>query len=239
VGFASVEKVDRNQMVQEQLAERGIADPRVLDAFRAIPREAFVPDELAPYAYADAPLPIGGGQTISQPYVVALMLEALALTGHERVLEIGTGSGYSAALLGRLAQEVFTVERLAPLAHTAEAHLERAGARNVHVRVGDGTLGWPEHAPYDGVVVAAGAPELPRALVDQLAPNGRLVIPVGANDSQVLVRATRDQSGRVHSKRMAWVRFVPLIGAGGWPENHDDDIDPLIPHSAFDQGRTP
>ncbi|HXI55875.1 MAG TPA: protein-L-isoaspartate(D-aspartate) O-methyltransferase [Polyangia bacterium] len=209
----------RVEMVQRQLVGRGISDPRVLEAFRTVPREAFLPPALAEFAYRDAPLPIGDGQTISQPYIVAVTLEALGLRGHERVLEIGGGSGYAAALLGRLAKEVFTVERIAALATQARDRLKNLGYANVAVQLGDGTLGWPQHAPYDAIAVAAGGPDIPRALQDQLAPGGRLVIPVGRDESsQVLVRVTRDESGLLRRENLADVRFVPLIGAQGWPE---------------------
>jgi protein-L-isoaspartate(D-aspartate) O-methyltransferase len=205
-------------MVERQLAGRGIGDSRVLDAFRAVAREAFLPEDLAEFAYEDTPLPIREGQTISQPYIVALTAEALGLRGNERVLEIGTGSGYAAAILGRLAKEVFTVERLAPLADEARERLARLRFDNVHVLCGDGTLGWPEHAPYDAIAVAAGGPAIPNALLQQLAPRGRLVIPVGPDESsQVLMRVTRD-GDRFHHEQLTQVRFVPLIGEQGWPE---------------------
>ncbi len=210
---------ERARMVQLQLARRGISDARVLEAFREVPREAFLPENLVEFAYEDAPLPIAGGQTISQPYIVALTVEALGLRGPERVLEIGTGSGYAAAVLGRLAQEVYTVERLEPLAEEARARLARLGYDNIHVMCGDGTLGWPEHAPFDAIAVAAGGPEVPRALMAQLAPGGRLVIPVGPDESsQVLVRVIREDETRFRQEPITEVRFVPLIGEQGWPE---------------------
>jgi protein-L-isoaspartate(D-aspartate) O-methyltransferase len=206
-------------MVEQQLAGRGISDPRVLDAFRAVPREAFLKPEMAEFAYRDTPLPIAAGQTISQPYIVAVTTEALGLTGAERVLEVGTGSGYAAAILSRLAREVFTVERLEPLADEARERLARLGYRNVHVLCGDGTLGWAEHAPYDAIAVAAGGPEVPKALLSQLAPNGRLVIPVGPDESsQSLVRVVREGDQRFRREPIMSVRFVPLIGEQGWPE---------------------
>jgi protein-L-isoaspartate(D-aspartate) O-methyltransferase len=209
----------RQDMVDRQLARRGIANPRVLEAFRHVPREAFVPEDMVEFAYEDTPLPIGDGQTISQPYIVALTAEALELRGTERVLEIGTGSGYAAAILGGIAREVFTVERLEPLAEEARSRLLRLGYRNVQVLHGDGTLGWPEHAPYDAIAVAAGGPEIPKTLLAQLAPNGRLVIPVGSDPgSQVLVRVTRAPDGSFRREDLGDVRFVPLIGEEGWPE---------------------
>lgn len=210
---------ERDHMVEQHLAARGIDDPRVLEAFRTVPREEFVPEDLVRYAYSDRPLPIGGGQTISQPYIVALTVAALELRGDERVLEIGAGSGYAAAVLGRLAREVYTVERLAPLAEQARERLQRLGFHNVHVACGDGTLGWPEHAPYDAIAVAAGGPDVPRALLEQLAPGGRLVMPVGSEESsQVLVRVLREPGGGFRREPLGEVRFVPLIGEQGWPE---------------------
>jgi protein-L-isoaspartate(D-aspartate) O-methyltransferase len=209
----------RTRMVDAHLAQRGIASPPTLEAFRSVPREAFVPDELAEFAYDDAPLPIGESQTISQPYIVAVTIEALELRGGERVLEIGTGSGYAAAVLSRIAQDVYTVERLTSLATTARERLERLGYANVHVHCGDGTLGWSEHAPYDAIAVAAGGPKVPEALRSQLAIGGRLVIPVGPDESsQTLVRVTRDSETEFREENIADVRFVPLIGEQGWGE---------------------
>jgi protein-L-isoaspartate(D-aspartate) O-methyltransferase len=209
----------KDRMVDLQLARRGISDPRVLEAFRSVPREAFVPESLGEFAYEDSPLPIAGGQTISQPYIVAFTLEALDLHGGERVLEVGTGSGYAAAVASRLAAEVYTVERLEALAEEASERLARLGYDNVHVRTGDGTLGWPEHAPYDAIAVAAGGPEIPKALLAQLALGGRLVMPVGPDESaQVLMRVTRESDDVFREEPLKEVRFVPLIGEQGWPE---------------------
>jgi protein-L-isoaspartate(D-aspartate) O-methyltransferase len=208
---------DRERMVELQLAGRGIADRQVLEAFRSVQREEFVPEELAEFAYEDSPLPIAGGQTISQPYIVAVTVDALELRGGERVLEIGTGSGYAAAVLSRIADQVYTVERLASLAETARARLAKLGYQNVHVRCGDGTLGWAEHAPYDAIAVAAGGPDVPKALLEQLAPGGRLVVPVGPQETQELVRVTREDE-RFVRESLGAVRFVPLIGADAWPE---------------------
>jgi protein-L-isoaspartate(D-aspartate) O-methyltransferase len=207
----------REAMVAEQIAGRGIRDPAVLAAFRAVPREAFVAPELAELAYDDAPLPIDEGQTISQPYVVALMIEAARLAPGDRALEIGTGSGYSAALLSHIVSAVYTVERSAWLAELAGARLARLGYRNVHVRQGDGTLGWPEQAPYDAILVAAGSPRVPPALLEQLAVRGRLLIPVGPGPgAQELLRITREGPSALQQEALGEVRFVPLIGAAGW-----------------------
>jgi protein-L-isoaspartate(D-aspartate) O-methyltransferase len=209
----------RTCMVDLQLARRDITDERVLAAFRAVPREEFVPAELLEFAYEDTPLPIGSGQTLSQPYIVALSVQALGLKGEERVLEIGTGSGYAAAVLGQVAREVFTVERIEALADGARERLTRLGAHNVHILHGDGTLGWPEHAPYDAIVVAAGGPEVPEALLAQLGPGGRLVMPVGPGEhAQVLTRVSRADDTGFRTEALSEVRFVPLIGEQGWPE---------------------
>jgi protein-L-isoaspartate(D-aspartate) O-methyltransferase len=206
-------------MIEEHLEARGITQRRLLDAFRRVPREAFVADELAQFAYDDTPLPIGEEQTISQPYIVAVSIEALELLqGTERVLDIGTGSGYAAAVLAELAGEVFSVERLAPLANAARDRLARLGYRNVHVIEGDGSLGLSEQAPFDAIVVAAGAPHVPPALREQLAPGGRLVIPVCiGNGRQVLCRITRD-GATYREEQLTGVRFVPLVGEQGYPE---------------------
>jgi protein-L-isoaspartate(D-aspartate) O-methyltransferase len=209
----------REHMVRAQIAARGIRDSRVLEAMRTVPREAFLPPELAEFAYEDHPLPIAEGQTISQPYIVALMTAALLLDPSDRVLEIGTGSGYAAAILGRVARDVYTIERHGELAEAAAARLRALGATNVHVRHGDGTRGWSEHAPYDAIVVTAGGPRVPEALLAQLAVGGRLVIPVGEDrELQRLVRVTREADGSLHEEDLGDVRFVPLIGAEGWAE---------------------
>jgi protein-L-isoaspartate(D-aspartate) O-methyltransferase len=186
---------------------------------RRVPREAFVPETLQEFAYQDTPLPIEHQQTISQPYIVALMIEALDLQSGARVLEVGTGSGYAAAVLAELAAEVYTIERYSELADLARERLRRAGYGNVQVMHGDGTRGWAEHAPYDAIVVAAGGPDAPRSLLDQLAPGGRLVIPVGPTQhTQELIRITRKRDGGYHSERLTQVRFVPLVGEEGWNE---------------------
>jgi protein-L-isoaspartate(D-aspartate) O-methyltransferase len=209
----------REQMVRRHIAARGIHDPRILEAMRTVRREAFLPAELAEFAYEDAPLPIAEGQTISQPYIVALMTAALELRPDDRVLEVGTGSGYAAAILGRMAREVYTIERHGELADAAAARLRDLGFHNVHVLQGDGTLGWTAQAPYDAIVVTAGGPNIPDALVDQLAAGGRLVIPIGEDRSlQRLVRLTREPDGRLRREDLGDVRFVPLIGAQGWDD---------------------
>jgi protein-L-isoaspartate(D-aspartate) O-methyltransferase len=205
-------------MVSDQLRRRDIVDPQVLAAFGTVAREDFVPEELGPHAYDDAPLPIGAGQTISQPYVVAMTAQALQLTGRERVLEIGTGSGYAAAILGSLAREVETVERIAELAAAAAERLARLGFVNVHVHHADGSRGWPPRAPYEAIAVAAGAPRPPRSLLDQLTIGGRLVLPHGDVDHQRLVRITRRDAIQFDQEDLGEVRFVPLLGDEGWPE---------------------
>lgn len=213
----------RQEMVDQQLAGRGLHDPNLLRAFRTVPREHFVPTELREFAYDDTPLPIGEGQTISQPYIVAVTLHALQLQPHHRVLEIGTGSGYAAAVLSRMVKEVYTVERIRALADRAAERMTSLGYNNVHVLCGDGTLGWERHAPYDAIAVAAGGPETPRALLAQLAQGGRLVIPVGREkSSQVLTRVTRKDEVRFEEEPIAPVRFVPLIGEQGWKNNAEN-----------------
>ncbi len=209
----------RSRMVELQLAGRGISDPRVLDAFQAVPREAFIPPGLAEFAYEDAPLPIGEDQTISQPYIVAVTIEALRLKATSACSRSAPAPATPPPCSSRIAKEVFTVERRESLANEARERLARLGYRNVHVLHGDGTLGWPEHAPYDAIAVAAGGPEVPKALLDQLAPGGRLVIPVGPDESsQVLTRVTRVGADEFREEPLIEVRFVPLIGEQGWPE---------------------
>ena len=210
-------------MVEVHLIRRGIKDPRVLAALAHIPREDFVADDLAECAYDDAPLPTGEGQTISQPYIVAFTAEALCLDGTERVLEVGTGSGYAAAVLGRLGHEVFTIERMQGLAESARQRLAGLGHLNVHVFCGDGSLGLPEHAPYDAISVAAGGPRPPPALLAQLAIGGRLLMPTGPIRGQTLVRITRTGAETYREEPLVKVRFVPLIGAEGFPASDDSD----------------
>ncbi|UFS69059.1 protein-L-isoaspartate(D-aspartate) O-methyltransferase [Geomonas sp. RF6] len=204
-------------MIVQHLVARGIRDEAVLRAMREVPREAFVAEGMEAFAYEDSPLPIQEGQTISQPYIVAFMTEALELSPSDRVLEIGTGSGYAAAILSRVVGEVHTVERIGFLAQQAAVRLREHHFDNVIVHEGDGTLGWPEAAPYDAVVVTAGAPEVPESLMRQLALNGRLVIPVGdAQHYQTLVRVRRETETRFLREELCAVRFVPLIGREGW-----------------------
>lgn len=213
------ERRRRMEMVERDIAGRGVRDARVLAAMRDLPREAFVPASRRDQAYDDRPLPIGARQTISQPYIVALMCEALQLTGDERVLEIGTGSGYAAAVLSRLAAQVDTVERIPELAERAARQLAEFKLNNVRVHSGDGTLGWSDAAPYDAIVVTAAGPDVPQALLAQLAPGGRLVMPVGASrGSQHLVRVTREGQDDYRSESLCEVAFVPLMGEQGWPE---------------------
>jgi protein-L-isoaspartate(D-aspartate) O-methyltransferase len=210
-------QAQRHAMVDRQIAAMGVVNPAVLAAMRKVPRHEFVPDWLKDAAYADGPLPIGEGQTISQPYIVAYMTEALRLHGGEHVLEIGTGSGYAAAVLAEIAGDVVTVERLAELAAGARATLDRLGYGNIEVVVGDGTLGWPPAAPYDAIVVAAGGPSVPQALRQQLREGGRLVMPVGQDSyGQTLIRITRGTGSEDQEEWLAPVSFVRLIGAQGW-----------------------
>jgi protein-L-isoaspartate(D-aspartate) O-methyltransferase len=207
----------RRAMVQAQLRGRDIVDERVLRAMEAVPRELFVPERERARAYDDAALPIAEGQTISQPYMVARICEALTLRGDERVLDVGTGSGYQAAVLAELAADVYTIERIPELASRARERLAAAGYERVHVHVGDGTLGLPEHAPFDAIAVAAAAPALPETLYEQLKPRGRLVVPVGDARGQRLEVVVRSPEGPalVHSVPC---RFVPLVGAEGFGE---------------------
>ena len=208
---------DREIMLSRDLEGRGIADPKVLEAMRAVPREEFVPAELKDQAYRDYPLPIDEGQTISQPYIVAYMAECLELSSADRVLEIGTGSGYSAAVLSRIAAQVFSVERFASLAQSAGERLRRLGYDNIRIHVGDGTLGWLEHAPYDAIIVTAGAPKVPKPLLEQLAGGGRLLLPVGPDRlGQTLIRVRRVDVNEYREERLLAVQFVPLVGAEGW-----------------------
>jgi protein-L-isoaspartate(D-aspartate) O-methyltransferase len=210
----------RDRMVEAQLAGRGVRDPHVLDAMRLVPREAFVEPNLKEFAYEDGPLPIGEGQTISQPYVVALMIEAAEVKPGDRVLEVGAGSGYAAAVMSRIAEHVHAIERHPKLADRARRRLKELGYTNVELRVGDGTLGWPEAVRFDAILVAAGGPEVPQALKEQLATGGRLVIPVGGEErTQTLRKLTRTGHSDYEEENLGSVAFVPLIGAQGWTED--------------------
>ena len=207
-------------MVETQIRARGITDARVLKVMETIPRHLFVDEGLMDQAYSDNPLPIGEKQTISQPYIVALMTQALELKGTERVLEIGTGSGYQTAILAALADRVFSIERVALLATRARKILDRLNCYNVAIRVGDGSYGWKEEAPFDAIITTAGAPRVPQHLVDQLASGGRLVVPVGSRDLQTLYRLTRqtDKPTEIVREDLGGCRFVSLIGESGWKE---------------------
>lgn len=204
-------------MVTTQIEERGVKDPRVLSAMRKIPRHMFVQEALWERAYDDHPLPIGEGQTISQPYMVAVMTEALKLKGREKILEIGTGSGYQTAVLAELSEHVFTIERIDLLTKMARRNLDRLGYTNVVFRTGDGTIGWQDQAPFDGILVTAGAPAVPRYLFEQLAENGRMVVPIGGIHGQELV-VVRKKDGQPIKTRHFGCVFVPLIGKDGWKD---------------------
>jgi len=207
----------RARMVDNQIATRGVIDPNVLAAMRHVPRHAFIPTRLRTQAYEDHPVQIGHGQTISQPYMVAIMTQSLDLTPEDRVLEIGTGSGYQTAILAELAKEVISIERNESLAETARDRLEGLGCDNVTVLAGDGTLGYPEGAPYDAILVTAAGPDVPSSLKAQLAVGGRLVCPAGPRDCQQLITITRTDTGLKEDRGISCV-FVPLIGDEGWPE---------------------
>ncbi len=208
---------ERLSMVEEQLRKRGISDPRVMDAMAKVPRHLFVPPEHQAAAYEDRPLPIGQGQTISQPYMVAIMTQTLELEGNERVLEIGTGSGYQCAVLAELCHEVYTIERIPALIENAQRTLENLGYGNIRFRTGDGSKGWPEEAPFDRIVVTAGAPYTPGTLKAQLADGGRLVIPTGPKYAQTLYRITR-KGNEFTDEEITGCVFVPLVGDFGWKD---------------------
>ena len=212
--------ISRRRMVEEQVIDGGVTDPRVLDAMLKVPRHQFVEEALAGKSYQDAPLPIGEKQTISQPYMVAVMSEALMLDGSERVLEVGTGSGYQAAVLALLADRVFSLERIASLARRARKVLDDNGFSKVNIRLADGTVGWQDMAPFDGIIVTAGAPKVPQEYLDQLSLGGRLIIPVGDRESQVLMRITRVGEAEYKEEKMLGCRFVPLIGSQGWKQEN-------------------
>ncbi len=210
----------RLEMVEQQLVRRGIRDERVLAAMRQVPRHVFVDEALSFKAYEDYPLPIGEKQTISQPYMVAVMTELLELKGTEKVLEIGTGCGYQTAVLSLTAARVYSIERIAPLLFKARKTLEGLGIHNVALTVGDGTLGWKDFAPYDAILVAAGGPEVPKPLLEQLAAGGRIVIPIGGETGQILKRVTRTERGFEETASTPCT-FVKLVGQYGWRENGD------------------
>jgi protein-L-isoaspartate(D-aspartate) O-methyltransferase len=207
----------RELMVERQIVGSGVKDKRVIEAMRKVPRHMFVNDEYKDSSYGDYPLPIGEDQTISQPYMVASMTECLALKGDEKVLEIGAGSGYQAAILAELAKEVFTVERIEKLALKAKKVLQELGYQNIKVKIGDGTMGWEEFSPYDGVIVTAGAPDVPEPLFQQLKESGRLVIPIGDKLVQTLT-IVRKVKGKPEETRLFGCMFVPLVGKYGWPQ---------------------
>lgn len=212
----TTEEVLRDRMIREQIEGRGIRDPEVIRAMRAIPRCAFVPEDRKAAAYDDAPLPIGFGQTISQPFIVALMTELLELKGTERTLDVGTGSGYQAAILAQLVASVVSIERVPELAEQARSRLARLGIANVEIIVGDGTLGVSDSAGFDAILVAAGAPEVPAPLVAQLTSGGRMVIPIGTDRVQTLTLLQRLSSGEIRTKTHGSCVFVPLVGQHGW-----------------------
>ncbi len=205
----------REYMVNTQIKARGIYDAKVLDAMLKVPRHEFVPEDMRPYAYEDRPLPIGEGQTISQPYMVALMTQCLELEGSERILEIGAGSGYQAAILAEIAEMVYTIERFSSLLKRAQEVLDRLGYTNYKALVGDGTLGWEENAPFNGIMVTAGAPEVPPSLLEQLADKGRLVIPIGPERYQTLYKIVK-KGKKIRREFVTYCSFVPLIGKEGW-----------------------
>ena len=207
----------REDMVKDQLISRGIFDKLVLDAMKKVPRERFIPKDLEGSAYDDCALPIGEGQTISQPYMVAIMTEKLGLSGSEKVLEIGTGSGYQAAVLAEIAKEVYTIERIPAIAERSQKIFDELGYKNIKVIVGDGTLGLPEKAPFGGIIVTAGSPDIPKPLVDQLSDGGKLVIPVGETFEQTLTIVTKHGS-KLDVERSIGCVFVPLVGKFGWKE---------------------
>ncbi|HCR12834.1 protein-L-isoaspartate(D-aspartate) O-methyltransferase [Solidesulfovibrio sp.] len=209
-------KRNRDRMVRDQIEARGVSDPEVLRAMRKVPRHLFVEEALIPQAYEDHPLPLGHGQTISQPYVVAWMTELLEVSRGQRVLEIGTGSGYQAAVLAELGAYVFTVERVRPLYEAARRLLESLRYLKVRFKLDDGTLGWPDEAPFDRIVVTAGGPRIPEPLLAQLADPGRMVIPVGASRRSQELHVVRKENGRILARKLGDVMFVDLVGAHGW-----------------------
>ncbi|OEU71197.1 MAG: protein-L-isoaspartate O-methyltransferase [Desulfuromonadales bacterium C00003068] len=210
--------IARRRMVERQIVAKGIQDPLVIEAMKRVPRHRFVEEALWAQAYGDYPLPIGDKQTISQPFMVALMTQALELRGGEKVLEIGTGSGYQAAILSQIASRVYSVERISRLARRARQVLDEIGCTNVNIKLSDGTIGWESEAPFDGIVVTAGSPKVPSHYLEQLTIGGRLIIPVGGRGSQVLKCIVRQSSDEFKEENLLGCRFVPLIGKDGWSE---------------------
>lgn len=206
----------RKRMVDAQIVARGITDRRLIDAMLKVPRHLFVEEAMAAQAYSDTPLPIGEKQTISQPYMVALMTELLQLKGSEKVLEIGTGSGYQTAILAQLADRIYTIERIRPLALKARKALDRLGLLNINLKIDDGSCGWESEAPFDAILVTAGAPDIPHHLVEQLKIGGRLIIPVGNQYEQILVKVTKGPDGEISREESVNCRFVKLVGEYGW-----------------------
>ena len=208
--------IARRRMVEQQIIARGVSDQRVIEAMKTVPRHLFVSAGLQSHAYSDSSLPIGEKQTISQPYMVASMTAALELKGHERILEIGTGSGYQTAILATLAKRVYSIERIAILAGRARKVLDQLHLSNVNIKIADGTLGWKDQSPFDGILVAAGSPDVPSHYLTQLETGGKLVLPVGDREQQVLIRVIRQQDGSFIKEQLMGCRFVPLIGEQGW-----------------------
>lgn len=208
--------ISRRRMVEQQIIARGIDDQRVIKAMMTVPRHLFVDAGLQGHAYSDSSLPIGEKQTISQPFMVASMSAALELQGHERILEIGTGSGYQTAILASLVKRVYSIERISSLASRARKILDQLRLSNINIKLGDGTLGWKEMAPFDGILVAAGSPDIPSEYLAQLAVGGKLILPVGDRDQQVLIRVTHQSDNSFKREQMMGCRFVPLIGEQGW-----------------------
>lgn len=211
-------KMLRENMVDCQIKARGINDEKILQSMREIPRHLFVPEQQRTYAYEDFPLPIGEGQTISQPHIVALMTEMLRLKGHEKVLEIGTGSGYQAAVLSKIAKEVYTIEKIESIGLKAKELFKELGYKNIKVKIGDGTEGWAQYSPYDGIIVTAGSPQIPEPLIEQLGENGRIVVPIGGPFSQDLILGEKIK-GELITRTICGCVFVPLIGKHGWDNN--------------------
>lgn len=214
--------IARRLMVERQIVARGIQDFRVIEAMKRVPRHRFVEEALWNQAYGDYPLPIGEKQTISQPYMVALMTQSLELRGGEKILEIGTGSGYQAAILSQIVSRVYSVERIPALARRARLVLDSIGCRNVNIKLSDGSIGWENEAPFDGIVVTAGSPQVPAHYLEQLAVGGRLIIPVGDRDNQILKRIVRCGLQEYREEDLLDCRFVPLIGKDGWSEGNSN-----------------